>query len=265
MTPYRELAIRATTIVRTHRRPAQDRLAGVPWPDRGSVAIDALEFLSPSRLVNESPLLDDFVANFRRPGIGLRDGLEALMAAVRERLKYEKKVTTARTPLSEALELGRGVCQDIAHLFLGATRALGLPARYVSGYVHGEGELATHAWCQAWGGAVGWVDVDPTRGIFVADDHVVIGVGRDFLDVPPNRGVWKGRADETITVAVNVEPIDRMPPDWGEWPIQAPWSPYAIFQGPGQSQKRKANPAMQNGYRQQQSQQQQRCPSSDDR
>jgi transglutaminase-like putative cysteine protease len=264
LTPYRELSIRATTIVRTHRRPASDRIAGLPWPDRGAAAIDALEFLSPSRLVNESPRLDEFVAGFRRPGTGLREGLEALMVAVCERLKYEKKVTTARTPLSEALDLGRGVCQDIAHLFLGAARALGLPARYVSGYVHGPGELATHAWCQAWGGPVGWIDVDPTRGIFAADDHVVIGVGRDFLDVPPNRGVWKGRADETITVAVNVEAIDRMPPDWGEWPIQAPWSPYAITQSQGQSQKRKANPAMQNGYRQQQSQQQQIRRSADD-
>ena len=121
-------------------------------------------------------------------------------------------MTTARTPVSEALALGRGVCQDFAHLFLGACRGLGLPARYVSGYVNHPGEIATHAWCQVWAGdRVGWVDVDPTRGEFVADDYVVTAVGRDYSDVPPNRGLWKGRAEETITVSVKVEPVDRVP------------------------------------------------------
>ncbi len=255
LTPYRELNIRATTIVRTHRRSAIDRLEGVAWPTDRPVSIEALEYLAPSKLVNRGPLLDAFLAEIPRPTGSLYSGIDQLMDAVRSRLKYEKKVTTARTPVGEALELGRGVCQDFAHLFLGAARGLGLPARYVSGYVHGRGELATHAWVQVWGETAGWVDVDPTRGIFVADDHVVIGVGRDFLDVPPNRGVWKGRADETITVAVQVEPIDRMPADWSEWPIQAPWSPYSVSQS--QTQRRKINSVSSNGYRQQQSQQQQ--------
>lgn len=258
LVPYRELTIRATTIIRTHRRSAIARLDVVPWPRADDpVPIGAIEYLAPSRLVNKGPLLDAFVAEVPRPAGSLLDGVNALMEAVRGRLKYEKKVTTARTPVGEALELGRGVCQDFAHLFLGLARDLGLPARYVSGYVHGDGELATHAWCQVWGGTAGWVDVDPTRGIFVADDHVVIGVGRDFLDVPPNRGVWKGRADETITVAVQVESIDRMPADWGEWPIQAPWSPYSTTQS--QPHRRKSGPPLQNGLRQQQSQQQQAC------
>ena len=261
MTPYRELTIRATTIVRTHRRPVSERLAGVEWPGDGPVAVEALEYLSPSHLVNRGALLDEFVAGLPRPRGSFVDGVAALTEAVKSRLKYEKRVTTARTPLSEALELGRGVCQDFAHLFLGAARGLGVPARYVSGYVHGPGELATHAWIQVWSGPTGWVDVDPTRGIFVGDDHVVIGVGRDFLDVPPNRGVWKGRADESISVSVQVEPIDRMPPDWSEWPIQAPWSPYAMTQSQSQSQsqgqRKKVAPGSTNGYRQQQSQQQQ--------
>lgn len=257
---YTELTIRATSIVRTHRRPAEDRLAGVPWPEAGAPeAIEALEYLAPSRLVGRGPALDGFVAGLPRTFPDLRSGVAALMDAVRGRLKYEKKVTTARTPVGQALELGRGVCQDFAHLFLGACRGLGLPARYVSGYVHGPGELATHAWCQVWAGAAGWVDVDPTRGAFVGDEHVVIGIGRDFLDVPPNRGVWKGQADETIAVAVQVEAIERAPSDWAEWPIQAPWSPYASTQS--QVQRRRNGPMSQSqsqgGYRQQQSQQQQ--------
>ena len=136
---------------------------------------------------------------------------------MRSRLVYEKKVTTARTPVGEALRLGRGVCQDFAHLFLAACRGIGLPARYVSGYIHQPGEVATHAWCQVWAGRSGWVDVDPTHGTFVGDDYIKIAIGRDYSDVPPNRGVWKGRADETIAVSVKVEPIDRVPPDWSEW------------------------------------------------
>ncbi len=256
LVPYRELSIRATSIVRTHRRPAADRLRDVPWPSKGDpVAIEALEYLAPSKLVNRSPILNDFVASLEAPTGLLADEIQRLLETVQGRLKYERKVTTARTPVGEALELGQGVCQDFAHLFLGAARGLGLPARYVSGYVHGEGELATHAWCQVWCGPAGWVDVDPTRGVLVADDHIVIGVGRDFLDVPPNRGVWKGQADETINVTVQVDAIDRMPADWAEWPIQAPWSPYSATLT--QTQKRKAGPAIQSGYRQQQSQQQQ--------
>src|SRR5690606_27691565 len=129
-----------------------------------------------------------------------------LIAAVRGRMNYEKKVTTAQTPVSEALTLGQGVCQDFAHLFIGVCRSLGLPARYVSGYLKHPGEIETHAWAQVWAGErVGWVDVDPTHAELVSDDHVVTAVGRDYSDVPPNRGVWKGQAEEAITVAVTVE------------------------------------------------------------
>jgi transglutaminase-like putative cysteine protease len=141
-----------------------------------------------------------------------------LVNAVQRRLKYEKSVTQARTHAGEALSLGRGVCQDFAHVFIGACRRLGLPARYVSGYINHPGELATHAWCQVWAGdPVGWVEVDPTHGGFVNDDYVTTAVGRDYHDVPPNRGLWKGRAEETINVAVKVEPVDRVPLEWNDW------------------------------------------------
>jgi transglutaminase-like putative cysteine protease len=144
------------------------------------------------------------------------------MDAIPKTLKYENNVTSAYTPLSEPLDLGRGVCQDFAHLFLGTVRALGLPARYVSGYVEGPGELATHAWCQVWAGRHGWVDIDPTRETIVTDHHVVTALGRDYADVPPNRGVWRGRADETIAVTVKVEPLERMPAEWSDWGMHSP-------------------------------------------
>jgi transglutaminase-like putative cysteine protease len=256
MTPYQELAIQTTTLMRTHRRPGEVRLAEADLSGDGATALDALEFLQPSALVNRCQELDDFVASLPRPGSSraLLGSVLHIMDAVRDRLKYEKKVTTARTPLSEALALGQGVCQDFAHLFLGACRGIGLPARYVSGYICQPGELATHAWCQVWGGRVGWVDVDPTRGTFIDDNYVVTAVGRDFYDVPPNRGVWKGIADEVITVAVKVEPTERLPADWAEWGAHAPWSGTAWTQSQRQSQRQSGGKAI---YRQQQSQQQQ--------
>lgn len=218
--PYSELIIVATSYVRTHRRPGAARLDQAGRLGETPAALDLLELIQPSPLVDRSAALDGFVAGLPRPSdatsaIGF---VGALMAAVGDRLKFESQVTKSRTPVSEALELGRGVCQDFAHLFIAASRGLGVPARYVSGYVNHPGELATHAWCQLWGGdRVGWIDVDPTTRKFVADDHVAIAFGRDYSDVPPNRGLWKGRAEETIAVAVTVEPIDRVPMEWNEW------------------------------------------------
>jgi transglutaminase-like putative cysteine protease len=240
LTPCQEVLVRTMSFVRTHRRPGPVRLEKVPWPGEQPVGLEALEFLQPSPLVGRGPEVDAFVASCalarrkaaRREGeapveldeegsAGASPSLAAvvlrLIACVAGRLTYEKKVTSARTPVAEALALGRGVCQDFAHLYLAACRGLGLPARYVSGYVHQPGELATHAWCQVWGGgAVGWVDVDPTHGRFADDDYVVTAVGRDYSDVPPNRGAWKGLAEESISVTVTVEEVNRLPGDWIE-------------------------------------------------
>jgi transglutaminase-like putative cysteine protease len=255
LAPYKELSVRSTSIVRTHRRPAAARLGDLPWPSTEPVAIEALEFLQPSPLVDQSAGLHEFLAGLPAPPATLSSFVAQVLKTVHERLKYEKKVTSAHTPLSGALDLGRGVCQDFAHLFLGTCRAAGLPTRYVSGYVLGPGELATHAWCQVWTGRGGWVDVDPTRGELVADEHVVTAVGRDYSDVPPNKGVWKGAADETITVGVKIEAIDRMPPDWSDWGMQAPWLVSSWTQV--QRQASRPRPSLRTAYRQQQSQQQQ--------
>lgn len=259
--PYRELLVRATTIARIHRRDGEERLAESDWNGEGNIPLEAVEFLQPSPMVHAGPELSAFVAGLQRldgktPLLKL---VRTLVDEVRGRLTYEKKVTTARTLVDEALTLGRGVCQDFTHLFLGACRGLGLPGRYVSGYVNEPGELATHAWAQVWAGRSGWVDVDPTRGAFPDAHYVVTAIGRDFSDVPPNRGVWKGLADETITVVVKIEPIDALPPNWSAWGSTAP-SPGDSWSHESTQPRRLPSPSARSIYRQQQSQQQQSFP-----
>jgi transglutaminase-like putative cysteine protease len=235
-TPYRELVIAATSFVRAHRRCGRDRLARASWPGAGPVEVEAAEFLQPSPLVDRSEALDSVVASLGVPSGSLAEVVGRIMEAVAARLTYEKKVTTARTRVGEALELGRGVCQDFAHLFIGICRGLGLPARYVSGYINHPGEIATHAWCQVWGGGgVGWIDFDPSHDDHAGDDYVVVAIGRDYSDVPPNRGVWAGRAEETMTVSVQVEPVDRVPMEWNEW------APPPFRRGAGASSSQRQN------------------------
>ncbi|MFO0910485.1 MAG: transglutaminase family protein [Isosphaeraceae bacterium] len=226
--PYRELTVAVTSYVRTHRRSAAARLSqsGAHWhgPHGGpngegrTGAIDALEFLHASPLVPSCPELDNLASSLDLPPAPMLDTLQRLMAEINSRLKYEKDVTRARTPVSESLRLGRGVCQDFAHVFIGTCRALGVPARYVSGYLAHPGEIATHAWCQVWADdTVGWVDVDPTHNDFANDEYILTAIGRDYHDVPPNRGLWKGRAEESMSVTVKVDPVDRVPIEWNDW------------------------------------------------
>ncbi len=265
--PHDRVEIRATSFVRTHRRFAGLQLAELPWPspiEPESAEVDILEFTRPSPFVDECDELRDFVAGLPREHRSFAAGIQTLMRAVAGRIKYEREVTTSQTRLCEALKLGKGVCQDLAHLFIGACRGMKVPARYVSGYVNQPGELATHAWCQIWGGPdLGWVDIDPTRGHFVDANHVIIAVGRDFSDVAPNKGCWKGLGEETISVKVKVESVDRMPTNWIEHSnasrpaaVQLPSSPWQL----PENNLRQQLVARSGPLRHQQSQQQQQNP-----
>jgi transglutaminase-like putative cysteine protease len=256
LAPHREISVSATSFVRVHRRIVLERMANIPWPPELPTAIEALDFLAPSPLIQPTPLVEQFVTDLPPLGGSLADVVRTIKEAVRQRMRYEKKVTTANTAVHEALKLGCGVCQDYAHLFIAACRGLGLPARYVSGYINQPGEIATHAWCQVWGGKnIGWMDVDPTHNVMADQDHVVTAHGRDFSDVPPNRGVWKGLAEEEISVSVSVTPVERVPADFVELGAQAAWSSTSYTQR--QTNRRLNQQALIRGFRQQQSQQQQ--------
>jgi transglutaminase-like putative cysteine protease len=140
---------------------------------------------------------------------------------IHQDFEFDRTATSVSTPLREVVKRRRGVCQDFAHLMIGGLRALGLPARYVSGYLLTEpppgrarliGADASHAWVSVYCGAgAGWVDLDPTNDCVVDDEHVTLGWGRDFDDVTPMRGVILGGGDQELKVRVTVTPALEAP------------------------------------------------------
>ena len=129
------------------------------------------------------------------------------MRALRSRLVYERGATDVMTRADAALELGRGVCQDFAHVMLAACRRAGIPSRYVSGYLYDpqeEHEAESHAWVDVLDAQRGWVSIDPTHDREQTEAYVRVAVGRDYADVPPTRGVFKGFSEETLEVAVRM-------------------------------------------------------------
>jgi transglutaminase-like putative cysteine protease len=139
-----------------------------------------------------------------------------LMQRVHAEFAYVSRSTDVDTPLAVAFAQRRGVCQDFAHIMIGALRSLGLPARYVSGYLLTHrpdgaalvGADASHAWVQCWPGeGSSWIDLDPTNGLIVGVDHVRVAIGRDYADVAPLRGVIQGGGRHTLSVAVTTRSL----------------------------------------------------------
>jgi len=140
-----------------------------------------------------------------------------LNAALFKWLAYSPQTTKVDSTIDEALELRKGVCQDFSHIMLGLLRHLGIPARYVSGYFfwqpgqpsHDHG--ATHAWVEALLPEVGWVGLDPSNNLPARGRHIRVAYGRDYADVPPTRGVFKGSAESDISVKVHVKELQERP------------------------------------------------------
>ena len=201
------------------------------WQDLDAqiAAGDFWEMLLPSRFAGPTDLLREFA---QEHGIErTQSPLETLFALNRtlyEAFDYVPKSTKVDSPIDDALRTRQGVCQDFAHIMIALVRQLGIPCRYVSGYlfhgsVHGvethdrSSEGATHAWVEAFVPGPGWVGLDPTNNILGCDRHIRVAIGRDYADVPPTRGVYKGGAQNELSVAVTVSPSDlplpeEMPP-----------------------------------------------------
>jgi transglutaminase-like putative cysteine protease len=137
--------------------------------------------------------------------------LEDLSRRVHKEFRYEPKATSIDMPLSEVLKKRRGVCQDFAHVMIGALRSMRLAGRYISGYLRSgsdyQGAEASHAWVSAFVPGAGWLHFDPTNNMMPTDGHVTIGWGRDYGDVTPVKGVTLGGGAQLVEVAVRVDPV----------------------------------------------------------
>jgi transglutaminase-like putative cysteine protease len=178
--------------------------------------LDAVQFALESPHVETSAALAAYAAASFATG---RPWLEALLDLTRRihtDFQYDQTATTVSTPLAEVLRLCRGVCQDFAHLEIGCLRSLGLPARYVSGYLvtnppPGQPRLvgadASHAWLSAYCPDHGWIDVDPTNDQIPSTNHITLAWGRDYSDVAPIKGVVIGGGQHSMRVSVDVVPL----------------------------------------------------------
>ena len=193
--------------------PGWETVRGLCRADRTASVLEATEFTFASPLVPVEPVFAEFAASAFEPGRPILDAVTELTARIHREFKFDPTATTISTPLAEVLEKRRGVCQDFAHLQIACLRALGLPARYVSGYLEtvpppGQTKLvgsdASHAWLSFFCPGIGWMDVDPTNNLFPSMQHITLGWGRDYSDVSPLRGVILGAGKHDLNVAVDV-------------------------------------------------------------
>jgi transglutaminase-like putative cysteine protease len=214
--PHTEFSISAESLVDVAFDPPPEMTP--PWEmvREAAPASEAAEFLYPSPLI---PLVPE-AAEYARPsfpaGRPMLAGLLDLNHRIRQGFAFQAGVTSVTTPVAEVLRMRRGVCQDFTQVMIAALRGLGLPARYVSGYIRTRpppgqprrrGADQSHAWVAAWlGPGLGWAQLDPTNGIIARDEHVVLAWGRDFSDISPLRGVLLGGGAHSLTVSVDMEP-----------------------------------------------------------
>jgi transglutaminase-like putative cysteine protease len=207
--PHDRLVVSGRSLVETGRLVVAGPRAG--WDDLESASLRDRyhEFLNPSQYVPTDPIFGETSEEIAR-GLDPYDAVLAISEWVRASLAYEPGATDVSTTAAEALRMYRGVCQDFVHVAIGLLRAIGIPARYASGYLHpntdplvdetvvGEG----HAWLEAWTGA--WESVDPTNGSHVGERHVLVARGRDYGDVSPVKGICHGPPHERVEVRVAI-------------------------------------------------------------
>ncbi len=173
-------------------------------------------FLHPSRLVPRYEPVTSYTRQSFPAGRPVLACAKELMHRIRDDFKYDTKATVVSTPISEAFEKRRGVCQDFAHIMIAGLRGIGLPASYISGYIRTipppgkkrlEGADAMHAWVSVWcGEAHGWVGLDPTNSMMIGNDHIVLAQGRDYADISPVAGIILGSREQDVDVQVDVVP-----------------------------------------------------------
>lgn len=195
---------------------AWDRIASILYGSTGREMLDIYQFVFDSPFT----ISGNGAAEFAKPSFPAgRPVLEAareLMTRIHKEFKYEGGVTDISTPIDRILAERRGVCQDFAHLQISCLRSMGLPTRYVSGYLLTHpppgrpklvGSDASHAWLSVWAGELGWIDLDPTNNVIPDVEHITLAWGRDYGDVSPMNGFIIGGGTHSVTVGVDVTPV----------------------------------------------------------
>jgi transglutaminase-like putative cysteine protease len=230
--PHPRLAVRAVSRVRlTARYDDFDAAASAPWRDvacrlayrAGAKYAPENEFSFSSPYIPRHRELGAYAASCFTADATIAAGAMKLMHRIHHDFQYDADSTEISTPVLEAFHAKRGVCQDFAHVMIGGLRAMGLAARYVSGYLltrppPGKPRLigadASHAWVSVWcpmkDGTSQWLDLDPTNDVIPATSHVTLAIGRDFGDVSPLRGIIRGGGAHELKVGVTVRPVDEV-------------------------------------------------------
>lgn len=212
LTPHKELSLTATSLVEVRPRDHPEHSLG--WADLAEAAERSTEYVEQRKQTKRTEPPAEVVALAREIAGGTDSPCAAALAIcvrIGESVEYRQGVTGVLTTAAEAWSQRKGVCQDIAHLALGALRAVGIPARYVSGYLHPKPNAAigetvageSHAWVE-WFCGQEWRGFDPTNQIDIGDRHVTVGRGRDYNDVPPLRGVYAGPFKSVLFVKVEI-------------------------------------------------------------
>ncbi len=221
---HSQVKVTAQSAVEVQSVPAPRPTNSGDWTDLDALVAgnDYWEMLLPSHFVQSSPELEQLA---RELNCERRDNPLALLTELNEAIyklfAYVPNSTKVDSLIEEALRTRQGVCQDFAHIMIALVRRLNVPCRYVSGYMFHRDEDehdrslegASHAWIEALVPGLGWVAFDPTNNLVGGDRHIRVALGRDYADVPPTRGVYKGEAQSELSVAVTVSPADTAPPE----------------------------------------------------
>ncbi len=231
--PHQALEVQASSLVEVQPVRPIHLAASPAWEgvrdrlraDRRRDALDAYAMCFESTHVQIDPSVLAYALPSFEKGRPVLEATCDLMGRIHRDFVYDPNATDVATPLSTLLENRRGVCQDFAHLAVGCMRAMGLAARYVSGYLltrppPGRAKLigadASHAWFGTFVPEFGWVDFDPTNNLIPSSEHVTLAFGRDFADVTPIRGVILGGGQHELSVAVDVDQVDPPAGSWSE-------------------------------------------------
>ena len=232
---HRGLVIIGRTLVEVQELAnIPDALGSAAWQELDNIVCsgDYWEMLLPSKFATPTPALLKLAEELGavRRGDPLTV-LRELNTRLHDAISYVPRSTRVDSPIDEALESREGVCQDFSHIMIALVRHLGIPCRYVSGYLHHRAadhvrsiESATHAWVDAFLPHLGWVGFDPTNDLLAHESHIRTALGRDYEDVPPTSGIYRGRAASELQVAVQVTAHETAPQTDEDWPIPEDWS-----------------------------------------